>query len=65
MEKKHTYETAIRRLEEIVSALESAEPGLDEIGGLVKEATGLLDFCKTKLEKSEADIQKLLADGEK
>lgn len=58
--KQLTYEQAIKELEEIVRLLESNSLGLDEIAGQVDRAQKLIFYCREKLTKTDADIQKLL-----
>lgn len=57
--KQLTYEQAIKELEEIVRLLESNSLGLDEIAGQVDRAQQLIVYCREKLTKTDADIQKL------
>ena len=55
--KKQTYEQAMKRLEEIVSRIDSNE--LD-IGVNLKEAQELIKFCRDKLYKADEEIKKML-----
>ena len=48
------------RLEEITKMIEARELTIDELSNNLKEAQQLLKFCKDKLYKTEADIQKIL-----
>ena len=50
MRKNMTYEAAMKRLEEIVTALESGELPLDKSLKLYEEATELSAFCKKYLD---------------
>ena len=52
--KKQTYEQAMKRLEEIVSRIDSNE--LDNL----KEAQELIKFCRDKLYKADEEIKKML-----
>ncbi len=54
--KNITYETAIIRLEEIVTALESGELSLDKSLKLYEEATELSAFCKKYLDEAEGKL---------
>lgn len=56
MRKNITYETAIKRLEEIVSALENGELPLDKSLKLYEEATELSAFCKKFLDEAEGKL---------
>ena len=54
-----TYEQAMQELEDVVRLLEGNQLGLDEIAGKVQRAQYLIAFCREKLTKTDADIQKL------
>jgi exodeoxyribonuclease VII small subunit len=60
MTNKMTYETAMRELEEIVSGIEEENISIDELSKQVKRATELIEFCKSKLYKTEEDVKKVL-----
>lgn len=63
MEKdKLTYEEALKRLHEIVEKLEQKEVKIDALSETVTEAKQLVDFCREKLERTEADIKKIIDD---
>ena len=49
--KKETYSEAMKRLEEIVSRIESNELDIDQLGEYLQEAQKLIKFCKNKLYK--------------
>ena len=51
--KKQTYEQAMKRLEEIVSRI-------DSLGVNLKEAQELIKFCRDKLYKADEEIKKML-----
>ncbi|MCD7722377.1 MAG: exodeoxyribonuclease VII small subunit [Clostridiales bacterium] len=59
METKHTYETAVKRLEEIVALLENGEASLDESMKLFEEGVALADFCGKKLAAAKQKITQL------
>lgn len=56
----YTYSEAMKRLECIVSRIESNELDIDELGENLKEAQKLIKFCKDKLYKTDQEIQKML-----
>ena len=56
---KMTYETAIKRIEEIISLLEKNEISLDESMKLFEEGSRLTAFCNEKLKKAEQKITEL------
>lgn len=55
------YSDAIKRLEEIVSNIENEEYDIDVLTEYVAEATKLIAFCKSKLHRTEEDINKILS----
>jgi len=59
--KKMTYEQALKRLEEIVSALEQGSKPLEETMKIYEEATALAAFCGECLDKAEQKITTLSA----
>ena len=46
--KKQTYEQAMKRLEEIVTRIDSNELDIDSLGESLKEAQELIKFCREK-----------------
>jgi len=60
MEKTMTYEKAMKRLEEIVAKIESGEMDIDALATNLKEAKELVEYCKEKLTKVEAEVKKCL-----
>ena len=63
-EKKLSFERAMKRLEEIVSALEQGEAPLEESLALFEEGSKLLRQCTLMLDKAEQKVTKLTATGE-
>lgn len=63
--KKQTYEQAMKRLEEIVSLMESDELDIDSLGERLKEAQELIKFCRNKLYKADEEIKKILEKEDK
>ncbi len=60
MTKNTTYKSALERIEEIIDLIENGEPDVDTLSDLVKEATALIEACKTKLNKADADLSETL-----
>ena len=54
-----TYESAVKRLEEIVTSLENNEISLDEALSLFEEGTKLTAFCTKKLSEAKQKITEL------
>jgi exodeoxyribonuclease VII small subunit len=57
------FETALKRLEEIVQALEKGDLSLDESLRLYEEGIKLSRLCHAKLEDAEGKITLLLKDA--
>lgn len=64
MEQEMKYEEAINQLEAIVRKMESDEYSIDEIAVQLKTAQRLIQFCKDKLTKTEAEISKIQTESE-
>ena len=64
MNQEQKYEEAFTQLQDIVRKMESDEYSIDEIAVQLKEAQRLIKFCKDKLTKTEAEIQKIQAEHE-
>lgn len=56
---KRTYETAIKRLQEIVKLLENGGLTLDESVKLFEEGAKLAKFCNSELKNAEQKITAL------
>ena len=54
------YSKAIKKLDEIISKIESEEIDVDELADNVKEAVDLLKICKNKIEKAQMDVKKVV-----
>lgn len=52
-----TYEKALDKLQKIISSIENEEISIDELSEKTKEANQLIEFCRTKLRKVEAEIE--------
>lgn len=61
---KQTFESAMKRLEDVVRELESGDLGLDEALKKFEEGVKLSKFCSNKLEESEKKVSMLLRDAE-
>ena len=64
MSKEQKYEEAFAELQDIVRKMENDEYSIDEIAVQLKTAQRLIKFCKDKLTKTEAEIQKIQAEHE-
>jgi exodeoxyribonuclease VII small subunit len=62
MDKKISFEEAVKRLEEIVTHLESSDIKLDDMLQLYEEGSGLVKICLSKLDDVEKKINFLSSD---
>lgn len=62
MAKKFSYKNALHELESILSEIENDELDLDILTDKVKRATELIKQCKTRLRKTEEEIDSILED---
>lgn len=54
------YSKAIKKLDEILAKIETQEIDVDELADSVKEAVELLKVCKTKIEKAQFEVKKVV-----
>lgn len=59
---EHNYEKSLKRLEEIVSLLETGGQPLEKTLELFSEGTALLSACSKYLDNAEQKITSLLGD---
>lgn len=59
MEAKN-YNEAMTRLESIVKKIEDGEMDIDSLTDNLKEAKELVAFCKSKLQKVEEEVNKIM-----
>lgn len=57
------FETALSRLDEIVSALENGSSRLEDSLRLFEEGVGLIRVCSDKLEQAEQKVKILVNNG--
>lgn len=67
MNKKNqlSYKQALEELEKIVDEIENGEIDVDLLAEKVKRATFLSQICKSKLKKTQEELDKLLGEIEK
>jgi len=58
---KKTFESALRRLEQITSELEEGEPSLDKSLKKFDEGIELVKFCTTTLEEAKQRVELLIS----
>jgi len=64
MENELTFEKAMKRLEEIVNALESGAVSLDDSLKLFEEGIKLSKYCENELKNIENKAAKILEDSQ-
>lgn len=57
-----TYSQAIEELEAIVKEIEGAEISIDGLSDKVKRASELIQFCRSTLYATEAEVENILKD---
>ena len=62
-EKPLGFEAAMKRLEEIVSCMESGDADLDAMIALFEEGQRLVKVCTAKLNEVEKKIEQIAQDG--
>ena len=55
-----TFAGAIARIEEIVKNIETGEPDIDKLAGMVREASDLIKLCREKLRDTEKKIEAII-----
>jgi exodeoxyribonuclease VII small subunit len=61
---KDSFETCVRKLEEIVEKLEEPDLPLDKSLKLFEEGVQLARFCQSKLTEAEGKVEKLVKENE-
>jgi exodeoxyribonuclease VII small subunit len=54
------YSKAVEKLDEIIAKIESDDIDVDELSVKVKEAVELIKVCKSKIEKAELEVKKVV-----
>ena len=57
-----TFETALKRLEEVLGSLEHGDLPLEDSLAAFEEGVGLVKFCQRKLDEVEKRVEVLLKD---
>ena len=57
------YEEAIGQLEKIVRQMENNELDVDQLSEQLKRAQQLIQFCRDKLTKTDAEVRQILEAG--
>ena len=59
--KKLSFGEAVTEVEQILGGLEADEVDIDELGEQVKRAVELIQVCREKLEKTDAEVRDLVS----
>ena len=62
--KIETYTESIKEIEEILTQIEKDELDVDVLAEKVQRAAELIKVCKEKLQKTDAEVQKMLEEIE-
>lgn len=57
--KKMTYKEAMDELEVLTNKIETGEPAIDELAEDLKRIAYLVNLCKDKLRKTDAEVKKI------
>jgi len=63
-EKKPTFETALKNLEEIVLKMEEGDLSLDQSLQKFEEGIELVRFCEKSLQEADGRVEKLMKDAD-
>ncbi len=63
MQENLSYEEALMQLQAIVKKLEQKEVKIDALASTVARANELVAYCQSKLQQTEAEIQKIVQKG--
>ena len=55
-----TYQQALERLNELVAQIEDPKMPVEQILGMVKESTALIQFCRNSLRETQQEIANAL-----
>ncbi len=56
------YKEAVERLDEIIAELDKDDVDVDELAEQVKEAVELIRLCKSRIDKAEMEVKKVVDD---
>ena len=58
--KEMTYTAAVAELESLVAKMQSHDCGVDNLSKYTTRSLELLKFCKTRLQKTDEELKKIL-----
>ncbi len=59
-EKKQSFESSLKKLEEIVKKMEDGDLALDQSLKIFEEGTKLVQFCENALNEAEGRVEQLI-----
>ncbi len=62
MSSEAKYRAAIEELDAIIAEIENDDVDVDELALRVKEAVKLIRLCKSKIDKAEMEVKKVVDD---
>ena len=62
---KLTYREAMEQMETLLAEMEEPDTDIETLSDKVAQVSRLMAFCRDKLLKSEAEVEKMLAKDEK
>ena len=57
---ENKYSKSIAKLEEIINRIDNQKIDVDELSSQVKEAATLIKECKSKIDKAELEVKKVV-----
>ncbi len=64
MAKEKSYDQAFSELQQLITAIQSEETGLDKMEVQIKKASELISYCKSKLRSLENEINVIFQNEE-
>lgn len=58
--KKISYSEAYNEIQEILSEIENQDVDIDKLSDKVMQVSSLLKICKSRLHKTETEVEKIL-----
>ena len=58
--KEGVYYKTVKKLEAIIDQIENEEIGVDALAKKVKEAVGMIQYCKETIQKAEFQVKEVV-----
>lgn len=62
MSKDVKYQEALKKLDDLIAAIEDEDIDVDDLSSRIKEAVVLLRACKAKIDKADLEVKKVIED---